>query len=508
MKALEDCTVLVVDDTETNVDILVEILGDRYNVSVAMDGESALDIVKNDPPDVILLDVMMPGMDGHEVCRRLKGNPETRNIPVIFVTAMNQETDEETGFALGAVDYITKPVCPPIVEARVRTHLELKLAREDLEKQNEILRESILIREEVERITQHDMKTPLSAVINIPGMLAKEPNLTPDQVELLKMLEETGYRMLEIVNSSLDLYKMETGQYKPDPVPVDLVKLVAQIRGETRQLIQSKGLKISASLDGKGLRDGDSFIVQGEEMLLYSMLANLLKNAVEASPEGGTVGIGFQSGDVPVVAVRNMGAVPAEIRDRFFEKYATAGKAGGTGLGTYSAKLIAEALGGKILMKTSETDGTVVAVRFSGLPAAPPVKKRAPSSRGNPQTARVLVADDYTAMRRTVIGLLRQMGFRNFMEATDGVSAKAILDSKPVDLVVSDWNMPGMTGLDLLTYVRSQERLRNVPFIMLTGEAKLENITAAAAAGIGGGYILKPFTPDSLKKKIAAYFQM
>ncbi len=118
-------SLLVVDDVESNIDILVGILGDEYDVSVAMDGESALEAVADDPPDLILLDIMMPSMDGYEVCRRLKANPETENIPVIFVTAMTEVADETQGFEYGAVDYITKPVSPPVVKARVKTHLAL-----------------------------------------------------------------------------------------------------------------------------------------------------------------------------------------------------------------------------------------------------------------------------------------------------------------------------------------------------------------------------------------------
>ena len=109
MKELSDCTVLVVDDTEANVDILVDTLGEIYDVSVAMDGQGALEVVAEDPPDLILLDVMMPGMDGYEVCERLKANKKTRGIPVIFVTAKVEVADEIKGFGCGAVDYITKP---------------------------------------------------------------------------------------------------------------------------------------------------------------------------------------------------------------------------------------------------------------------------------------------------------------------------------------------------------------------------------------------------------------
>jgi len=132
MKELSDCSVLVVDDTEANVDILVDTLSEIYEVSVAMDGPSALEAVAENPPDLILLDVMMPGMDGYEVCERLKANKKTRGIPVIFVTAKVEVADEIRGFESGAVDYVTKPITPPVVKARVATHLKLRNAELDL----------------------------------------------------------------------------------------------------------------------------------------------------------------------------------------------------------------------------------------------------------------------------------------------------------------------------------------------------------------------------------------
>jgi putative two-component system response regulator len=130
---------MVVDDAEANLEILGEILADDYEVVVAMDGFSALEIIREDQPDLILLDIVMPEMDGYEVCARLKADPVTRDIPVVFVTAMGEVADEAKGLALGAIDYLVKPVNPPIVKARVKNHLELKLAKEELLQQNEIL---------------------------------------------------------------------------------------------------------------------------------------------------------------------------------------------------------------------------------------------------------------------------------------------------------------------------------------------------------------------------------
>lgn len=132
--------VLIVDDTPENIDVLGGILKPYYKRSVALTGEKALKIAASkEPPDVILLDIMMPGTDGYEVCRRLKEDEKTKHIPVIFVTTKREVADETKGFELGAVDYITKPVSPPIVLARLKTHLELKLAQEEMANQNVIL---------------------------------------------------------------------------------------------------------------------------------------------------------------------------------------------------------------------------------------------------------------------------------------------------------------------------------------------------------------------------------
>ena len=128
--------ILVVDDTPANVRILLEAFCDDQMVVVAPNGEQALELAVTEAPDLILLDVVMPGIDGYEVCRRLKANPDTANIPVIFITGRNEEQDEIKGLELGAVDYITKPFSLPIVRTRVRTHLELKHLRDQLERQS------------------------------------------------------------------------------------------------------------------------------------------------------------------------------------------------------------------------------------------------------------------------------------------------------------------------------------------------------------------------------------
>ncbi|WP_409338059.1 response regulator [Curvibacter microcysteis] len=140
-------TVLVVDDTADNLSLMSSLLKDHYRVKVANQGEKALKIAAQDPPpDLILLDIMMPGLDGYEVCRRLKAEPRTRHIPVIFLTARSEVADEELGLSLGAVDYITKPISPPILLARVQTHLALKATSDFLRSKSDYLQQEVALR--------------------------------------------------------------------------------------------------------------------------------------------------------------------------------------------------------------------------------------------------------------------------------------------------------------------------------------------------------------------------
>ncbi|MBU0962007.1 MAG: response regulator, partial [Proteobacteria bacterium] len=154
-------TILLVDDIPANIKILVGALRESYRLVVATSGLEAIRVALEKKPDLILLDVMMPDMDGYEVCKRLKARPETAKIPIIFVTAMNEEKDETRGFLLGAVDYIVKPVNPVIVKARVQTHIALCTAQRELQRHRDELEEMVLERTRELRETQIEITSRL-----------------------------------------------------------------------------------------------------------------------------------------------------------------------------------------------------------------------------------------------------------------------------------------------------------------------------------------------------------
>lgn len=357
--------VLVVDDIVENIDVLAGALAKDYEVKVALHGEDALGIAFTKPyPDLILLDIVMPGIDGYEVCRKLKENKGTRDIPVLFVTAMDEVEDEAKGFRAGSVDYITKPIRIPIVLARVKSHLELKMARENLKEQNRILQENLRLREDVDSITRHDLKTPINVVMWAPDILKAEGNLSASQVETINILKQAGFSMLKVINNSINLIKMERGEYQVQPDPVNILKPLYQVKNEMLGLMRTKHLNLEVRLNGKKPGQMDDFTVRGEEILFYTMLANLIKNALEASPDSGTVMVSLEKNDVSTIRIHNQGAVPEDIRDRFFDKYVSGSKRTGAGLGTYSARLIAETLNGSIHFDTSTENGTTVTIIF------------------------------------------------------------------------------------------------------------------------------------------------
>jgi len=195
-KSIARARILVVDDIPANIDVIVGFLKDSYQIKAATSGEKALKIINgSQPPDLILLDIMMPEMDGMEVCRRIKSNQDSQHIPIIL-TAKSEVNDITTGLDAGAVDYITKPANPAILKARVKTHLQLKRSRDNLKDEVDTLLENARLREDVERMTRHDIKNPLSAVINNSESLLESKYLGMEQKEQLKTIRDASYDML------------------------------------------------------------------------------------------------------------------------------------------------------------------------------------------------------------------------------------------------------------------------------------------------------------------------
>lgn len=242
--------------------------------------------------------------------------------------------------------------------------------KEEITEQKELER----IKADVDRIMRHDLKTPLNAIVGFPHLLKQDGNLSPNQLELINMMEESGHIMLDMIEMSLDMFKIETGQYHYSPENVDSLSVIEKLLSQNRYKLSPKNITTQILINGSPLSPDSHFWIPSEPALLKSMLSNLLTNAIEASPEGGAIRFELSDADPKVIAIHNQGAVPLAVRPHFFEKYKTEGKVSGTGLGTYSAKLMAEAMGYQIEMETDDAaDTTRLRIHIPAGDNAPPI---------------------------------------------------------------------------------------------------------------------------------------
>lgn len=463
----EKQTILLVDDESTNIKILHEILQKDYQVIFATTGPRAIQLAVSKKPDLIILDIIMPEMDGYSVCKELKQNPETQDILIIFITVKDHSDDETKGFELGAVDYITKPISPSVVKARVRTHLSLMLARRELEVKNKELIEAASLREDIEAISRHDLKTPLNGIINLPQLIAEDGPINSEQQEYLDIIENSGYQMLNIINMSLNLCKMERGNYAFLPQNVNLLQIIKKIQSEMRNILKLKNIFLSVVIEGRKFYSFERFIIHGEEFLLYSMMANLIKNAIEASPENETITIYLDHNEMDQIRIHNAGTVPEKIRDDFFEKYSTHGKESGLGLGTYSAKMMAEIHSGTIALKSDEQNGTDIIVQLPknivNMPADKPI--------------RVFIVEDSRTECLFIENILnKDPDIEVIGTTTSGKDAIKKVRKLNPDVISMDIMLPDMNGIEVTKEILKHD---TIPIVFVTALADEESTRTA-----------------------------
>lgn len=329
-------TILIVDDEPANIDIASALLKSKYKVKAATNGEIALKIAKADSKiDLILLDIMMPGMDGFDVCKQLKADEATANTPVIFLTAKTEVSDMTKGLNIGAVDYITKPLQPEVLKARVNTHVSLRQSLLALEEQVHTLVENAKLREDIEKLTHHDLKGPLGVI------LFETPKIEDKSVA--SSIEESVNNVLNMINNTLDVFKIENGTYPFTPDMVDLNKLINASIKSVHNLSQKKNINFNV------ISQQPSNYMDAEELLCLSIFNNLIKNSVEASPDNSTVEINITEQDEKIIfKIKNRGVIPVDIRPTIFEKYSSSNHVRGSGIGGYSAHLMTTAQKGTI----------------------------------------------------------------------------------------------------------------------------------------------------------------
>ena len=384
-----------------------------------------------------------------------------------------------------------------------------------LEDQNKALREAFRVREEVERIARHDLKTPLASIASVPRLLRERHPPDPVEDELLGTVERAALRVLSMVNLSLDLYRMEAGSYRLRALAVDLAGLVNTVARELHPHARSKKVRLVIELPAEPV------YAKGEELLCYSTIANLLKNAMEAAPEDSDVRVKLRlapsaGGEAVVLDISNVGEVPRAVRERFFEKYATHGKSDGTGLGAYSARLMAQVQRGELVMN-SRHGMTTLTLRLppwrAPLPAVVPepllAAAAAPVPEGGPARAlpaadglpalSVLLVDD-DEYNVVVLKNLLPSPPLTVRTAVNGRDALELVRQSRPDVIFLDIQMPIMDGHAAARAIRALQRERGeAPSFIAAFSAHDDEATRQACVDAGFDlYLAKPASREEV----------
>jgi signal transduction histidine kinase len=361
--------VLVVDDDPRNRRLLEEYLVNAgYEVRLAPDGQTALAMAAERPPDLVLLDVMMPDLSGLEVCRRLKADPRTRLAQVVLVTALDGTPHKVEGLDTGADDYVAKPVRREEFMAKVRSLLrarrllaELEEARETLAARNAKLEELEALKETLTQTLVHDLKNPLAAVLG--NLELMERKVDEPALHLVVRSKAAAWRMHQMILNLLDIGQLEEGRLVLHPEAVDAGTLAVKASQEMEGGAAQRGVRIEVDASEA------TAVLRGDGAVLRRVMDNLLSNAIEHSPQGGVVRLAVSLCDEGIeIAVSDQGpGVPPEHRERIFEKFQRIESrqsvpGANRGLGLTFCRLAVEAHGGLVWVDDMPDGGAVFRV--------------------------------------------------------------------------------------------------------------------------------------------------
>ncbi|MBD2567126.1 hybrid sensor histidine kinase/response regulator [Anabaena lutea] len=359
--------ILAVDDTRDNLILVQTILeSEGYEIDLAADGATALQKVAQFPPQLILLDVMMPGMDGYEVTRRIRNNPELGYIPILLITAFHESSVVE-GLDAGADDFIRKPFDTDELLARVRSLLRLK---HSIDEQQKMTRQ----REDfVSRLT-HDLRTPLVAADRMLSLFQQETfcKISPEMKQAISVMIRSNQNLMEMVNTLLEVYRFEAGKKTLNLQSCDLKEIAQEVVSELNLLANEKDLTLKLDTHQLNQKGDDAGFTIGDRLELRRVLNNLIGNAIKFTDKGSIEIRIFEN--LPstadqaeiIIEVADTGyGITLEDQATIFERFRQGrNKRSGSGLGLHLSRCIVEAHGGKIELFSELGKGSVFTVRL------------------------------------------------------------------------------------------------------------------------------------------------
>ena len=529
-------TILVVEDTLESLQLLSTMLdAEGYLVLPADGGELALAALRVRRPDLILLDIRMPGMDGFAVLQHIKTESELADIPVIFLSGVTDAEQRVEGLKRGAVDFITKPFQREELLARVQTQVELQRARSSLRQQADALRETnrclqgeIAVRQRIEAELRaaktnaetaniaksaflanmsHEIRTPLNAITGMVNII-KRSGATAEQIDRLDKIDAAGRHLLEVINAILDLSKIEAGKFSLEQADVSVASLAANVVSILHDRAAAKSLKLQ--LETESLPHH----LLGDQTRLQQALLNYVHNAIKFTEAGGvTVRVKCTEETADSVLLRfevqDTGiGIAAEVIPRLFSAFeqadnSTTRQYGGTGLGLAVTKRLAQLMGGDAGASSSPALGSTF--WFSARLQKGCSATSAPAEQRSDVEARlhalhqgktILVVDDDPMNLEVAAMLLENSGLR-VDRAGDGEAAVAMASAKDYALILMDMQMPKLDGLQATRQIRALPRAATVPILAMTANAFVDDKQRCLTAGMND-FVTKPYDPDAL----------
>ena len=502
-------SLLIVDDEKSNLLVLNSILNQEYTLYMARDGHEAVERANECMPDLILLDILMPGMDGYAVIGALRSSVTTQHIPVIFITGLSDPDDEEKGLSLGAVDYISKPFSPAIVKLRVQNQIKI-MNQTRLIIANEIAVRSSRIKSEFLSRMSHEMRTPMNVIMGMTA-LAKNTIEIEKRNGMLDNIKSASGRLLELIDDILDMADIEDNKFRLSCSEFGFAAMMENVLSVSDMDVRIKQQSVTTDIDPSM---PDTLI--GDERRLSQVIFNLLSNAIKFTQEQGSIQINAIVREIKadtltlqIEVIDNGIGMPKEQQEKLFLPFEQADggidrKFGGAGLGLAISEHIVGLMGGEIWLESELGKGSKAAFTVNMRLKAPEAKNASPLSLAGKM---MLLAEDVEINREIVMAMLEDTGL-HIECAVDGHNALELFAAAPekFDIILMDINMPGMDGVEATRRIRSLQTPEGakVPIIAMTANVRMNEVETYLAAGMND-HIGKPLSYDKLLNMLNNY---